>query len=158
MSEVRLSKKPMSFSLSLEVEPSESIALHLLVTHDETFRHIAICYDDYKFAAFSHSILQKFAVNEVTCMFHFEIVMTLHNQRTGSYRVLKRNTFITYELDIPCDLDTSLTFSGEDSTRFVTYVFLVLPSPATGSSNKPVPLPPLWFNHATHLLGSQPPP
>ena len=71
VSEVCLSRKLMSFfPLHLRVEPSESIALHLLVAHDETSRQIAICNDDYRFAAFSHSILQEFAVvNEVTSMF-----------------------------------------------------------------------------------------
>ena len=38
---------------------------------------IVICNNDYKFAAFLHSILQKFAVNEVTYIFHPEIVMML---------------------------------------------------------------------------------
>ena len=57
VSEVRLPRKFMSFSLSLGVELSESIALHLPIAHDETCRYIAICNDDYKFAAFSYSIL-----------------------------------------------------------------------------------------------------
>ena len=39
-------------------ELSESIVLHLPVAYDETPRQIAICNDDYKFAAFSHNILQ----------------------------------------------------------------------------------------------------
>jgi len=82
-------------------EPSESIALHLLVAYDETPKQMAICNDDYKFDAFSHNILQKFTIaNEVTSMFHPDIVMTLHNQRTG-FMDLKRNANITYELDIP---------------------------------------------------------
>ena len=87
----------------LKDEPSEPIALHLPVVYDETPRQIAVCNDDYKFDAFSY-ILQEFAVNEVTCMFHPDVVMTLHNQRTCSYRVLKRNASITYELDILWDL------------------------------------------------------
>ena len=45
------------FPLSLGVEPSESIALHLFIAHDVTSRQVAICKDDYKFVAFSHSIL-----------------------------------------------------------------------------------------------------
>jgi len=89
----------------------------LPVAHDETPKQIATCSDNYKFAAFAHSILQEFAVvNEVTCMFHYEIVMMLHNQRMGSYEVLKRNASISYELDIPWDPGTSLIFSEEGST------------------------------------------
>jgi len=64
----------------LEDEPSKSIALHLLITYNEIPRQIAICNDDYKFAAFSRSILQEFAVvNKVTGMIHSEIEKTLHN-------------------------------------------------------------------------------
>jgi len=56
--EVCLSRKLMSFfPLDLRVEPSESIALHLLVAHDETSRQIAIYNNDCKIALFSHSIL-----------------------------------------------------------------------------------------------------
>jgi len=86
MSEVRLPGKPVSlFPLSLEADPGESVALHLPVAHDETPRHIVICNDNYKFTAFSHNILQEIAVvNEVTGMFHNEIVM----KRTGSYKIL----------------------------------------------------------------------
>ena len=61
VSEVRPPRKLMPlFSPSLGVTLCESIALHLTVAYDE--RQIAICNDDYKFAVFSHSILQKFAV------------------------------------------------------------------------------------------------
>jgi len=42
-------------------------------------------------------------------MFHAEIVMTLHNQCTGSYRVLKRNASIIYKLDNLLDPGISLT-------------------------------------------------
>jgi len=52
----------------------------------------------------------------MTSIFHPKIVMTLHNQRTSSYRILKRNAPITYELNIPWDPDISLTFDGVDST------------------------------------------
>ena len=59
VSEVRLPRKLMSFyPLSLGVEPSESITLHLPIVHDETSRHVAICNDDYKFSTFLYSILQ----------------------------------------------------------------------------------------------------
>jgi len=71
------------FPPSLRVILRESIALHLRVANDETLRQIAICSDDYKFVAFSHNILHEFTlINEVTCMFHPEIVM--YSQRTGS--------------------------------------------------------------------------
>jgi len=52
-----------------EDESSESITLHLPVAYDETPRQKAICNDNYKFAAFSHNILQEFTVvNEVQGM------------------------------------------------------------------------------------------
>ena len=72
MSEVCLPRIPMSFFLlSLGVEPSESIALHLHVAYNETPKLKEICNDDYKSVAFLHSILQEFAVvNEVTGTFH----------------------------------------------------------------------------------------
>ena len=89
------------FPLSLVVEPCEQVALHLSVAHDKISRQIAICNDNYKFTVFSHNISHGFAVNEVTSMFHHEIVMSLHNHRTSSYKVLKRNASITYERDIP---------------------------------------------------------
>ena len=94
--EVRPRKFLSLFSLYLGVDSSESVALHLPIEHDKTPGHIAICNDDYIFDVFSHSILQGFAVNEVTGMFHHVIMMTLHNQRTGCYRVLKKNAFIIY--------------------------------------------------------------
>ena len=76
--------------------------MNLHVVHDETPRQVAICNDDYKFAALSHNILQDFAVvNEVTGISHSEIVTTLHNQRTYSYKILRRIAFITDKLDIP---------------------------------------------------------
>jgi len=113
MSEIRFSRKPISFfPISLGVEPSELVALHLHVAHNEIPRQIVIYNDNYKFAVFLHSILYEFAVNE-DCD-----VMTLHSQRMGSYKVLKRNASITYELDIPWDLGISHTFNGDDSIRF----------------------------------------
>ena len=74
VSEVCLPRTPMSFfPLSLEIEPSESVILHLSVAYDETPRLITICNDDYKFSTFSDSILHEFAViNEVTSMFNPE--------------------------------------------------------------------------------------
>ena len=86
--------------------PSESDALHLPITHDEICRQINYN-DDYKFAAYSHDILQKFVVDyEVIVIIYFErpppgIVRMLNARRTGSYRVLMRITSITNELDIP---------------------------------------------------------
>jgi len=96
----------------------------LHVAYDETLRQIAICNDEYKFVTFSYSILQKFeVVNEVTGMFHLEIVMMLHSQRTGSYRVLRRIASITDKLDISWDPGINLTFSGEDSTNMFHVTF-----------------------------------
>ena len=85
------------FPPSLGVTPSKSITLYLPVAYAE----IAICNDDYKFAAFSHSILQEFKhVNEVTGMFHPLIVIMLHSQCRWSYRVLRGIASITNKLDI----------------------------------------------------------
>ena len=56
-------------------------------------------------------------------MFHPEIVITLHNQRTGYYRVLKKNTFIIYELDILWDFGISEIFSRKNSTQSTAYAF-----------------------------------
>ena len=44
------------FTLSLGVDPSESVALRLPVADDETPREIAIC-NDYKFVVSPYSIL-----------------------------------------------------------------------------------------------------
>jgi len=58
VSEVRPPRKLTSlFPPSLGVTHSKSITLHLLVAYDETPKQIAIYNDDYKFDAFSHSIL-----------------------------------------------------------------------------------------------------
>ena len=70
-------------------------------------------------------------------MFH-----SLHNQRTCSYKVLKRNAFLTYEQDNPWDPGIDPTFSGEDSTLVIAHVFLHLPSRTADLSQKPVPPPP----------------
>jgi len=103
VSEVYSKKFKSLFSLYLEVDPRELVALHLPVAHDETPGHIASCNDDYKFVVFSYSILQEFAVvNEVTGISHSEIVSALHNQRTDSYKIL-RIAFIINMLDIPWD-------------------------------------------------------
>ena len=69
--------------------------------------------------------------------------MTLHSQCIGSYKALKRNAFIVYELDILWNPDINQIFNGDDSTRFVACAFLDLPSPTTDPSQKPIspPLP-----------------
>jgi len=59
--------------ISLEVTPSESDALYLLTTHGEISRQIAISNDDYKFVAYPHSILQKFAVKNM-------VIFTIHSK------------------------------------------------------------------------------
>ena len=92
--------------------------MHFPVTHDEISRKMAICNDDYKCAAYPHSILQEFTVDgKVIVTDHFErfspgTVRKLHARRTCSYRVLKRITSITYELDIPWDSGICMVFSG----------------------------------------------
>jgi len=79
--------------------------------------------------------LQEFVVvNKVASMFHHEIVMTLCSQCIGSYKVLKRNAFITYEMDSRWDPGISPVFSEEDSTRFDACAFLDLQSPRADSS------------------------
>ena len=91
------------FFLSLGVKPSKSGALHLPVTDDEISRQIAICNGDYKFAAYTYSILQEFAVDdEVMVMVHFErfppgTVRKLHARHTCSYRVLRMIASISNE-------------------------------------------------------------
>ena len=88
-------------------DTSKSDALHLSFAQDGIPRQVAVCNDDYKFAVCSHSILQKFAVdNEVMVMIHFERfplgTMRKSNARhTKSYRVPRRIVFMTLELDIP---------------------------------------------------------
>ena len=48
--------------------------MHLHVTHDEIHKQIAICNDDYKFAAYPYSSLHEFALDdEVTVTIHFEM-------------------------------------------------------------------------------------
>ena len=132
--------------------------MHFSVAHDEIPRQIAICNDDYKFTVFSHSILQKFIVNEVKGIFHPEIVMTLHSQAYVFYRALRRIAFNICKLDIPWDLGISLTFREADSTLFATCVYLDLSSLTTDSSQKPAsPLMPSVSLDA-HLLISRPPP
>jgi len=113
-----------------EDEPSELIVLYLPVACDETTRKIAICNDDYKIVAFSHSILHEFiVVNEVMGIIHSKIVRTIHSQRTDFYKILRRIVSITGKLDLLWDPTISLTLSGEDSTRSAAYVFLHLLSP-----------------------------
>ena len=50
------------FILFLGVLPNEFVTLHLPEMHDETYKQITICNDDFKFAVYPHSILQNFAV------------------------------------------------------------------------------------------------
>ena len=130
------------FSLYLGVDSSESVALHLPIEHDKTPGHIAICNDDYKFTAFSHSILQELIVNEVMGMFHSEIVVTLHVQCTCSYKVLRMIASITCKLEVSWDPGINLTFRGADLTRFAACSYLNLSSPTTNPPQKPAPPPP----------------
>ena len=84
-------------------------------TYDDITRPIAIYNKNYKFFAYPYSVLQEFTVdNKVIVTSHHGTVRKLHASRTRSDRVLKRNTFITYELDILWDPDISSAFIGDD--------------------------------------------
>ena len=75
--------------------------LHFPVAHiDDITSPIAICNDAYKFVANLYSILQEFAVDsKVMVTSHPEIVRKLHAWCTYFDRILKRSTFIAYELN-----------------------------------------------------------
>jgi len=98
--------------------------LHFPVTHDDIIRQIEICNGDYKFAAYPHSILQEFVIdNEVIGTIHFErfspeTVRKLHARRTCSYKVLRMIASVALELDIPWDPGINLIFSEEDFDSF----------------------------------------
>ena len=89
-------------------------------------------------------------------MFQPEIVRMLHNQCTGSHKVLRGIAFITDKLDIPWDLGTDLIFSGEDSTPCAACDFLDLPSPTMDPSQKKVSPLPDWFRFDAHMLVPRP--
>jgi len=56
-----------------------STALHLPVTYDDNLtKQIAICNDNYKFAAYAYNILQKFAVDNKVIVLSHSIVRKLH--------------------------------------------------------------------------------
>ena len=57
--------------------------MHLPVTYDEISRHKTICNDDYKLAAYPHSILRVFAVND-------KVMVIIHYERfpPGTVRIL----------------------------------------------------------------------
>ena len=60
---------------SIEVMSRVSIALHLPAVHDNLTRQIVICNDNYKFATYTYSILQEFAVdNKVIVKSQFKTV------------------------------------------------------------------------------------
>ena len=123
-----------------EVDPSKSVASHLRVAHDETPKQIAIYNDDYNLLHFRIVSCRFAVVNEVTGIFHSEIVSTLHSQPTNSYNILKRIASITDKLDFPWDSGINLTLSGEYSTRSAAYAFLHLLLPTTDLSQKPISL------------------
>lgn len=59
--------------IPLRVVPSESVALHLSVLNNESYRYIV--YNDYKFAIYPHSISQDLAVeNKVMVIICTEIL------------------------------------------------------------------------------------
>jgi len=65
---------------SLRVMLRVSTVLHLLIARDDNItRHIAVYNDNYKFTAYSYSILQKFTIdNNVIVTSHSETVRKLH--------------------------------------------------------------------------------
>ena len=102
-----------------------STALHLPVTYDDNLtKQIAICNDNYKFAAYAYNILQKFAVDNKVIVLSHSIVRKLHVWRTDFERILKRITFITYELDIQWDLGVGSAFNMDDLLVVASYASL----------------------------------
>jgi len=87
---------------SLGVMPRVPIALYLPIAHDDDItRYLANCDENYKFAAYSYSILQEFTVdNKVIVTSHSENIKKLHARCIDSDRVLKRSASVTYELNI----------------------------------------------------------
>ena len=65
--------------------PRVSTVLHLpVVYHYNLTKQIAICNNNYKFAAYSYSILQEFVVDsKVMVTNHTEAVKKLHAWRTN---------------------------------------------------------------------------
>jgi len=106
---------------------------------------------EYKFASYSYSILQKFTVDDkviVTIlfgMFPAGTVGKLYARGTYSYRVLRKNTFITHELDNPWDLGINTIFNGENLSLSDAWAFIDLSWTAIDLSQRPVLTPPLWF-------------
>jgi len=75
VSDVHPPRKPIYlFVLSLGVLPSTFVALHLPEIHDEIYRQITICNDDYRFVVYPHSSLPEFAVKYV-------VMILIHSER-----------------------------------------------------------------------------
>ena len=134
-------------------------ALYLSVAHDNLTKQIAICNGNYKFAAYSYSILQEFAIdNKVIVTSHYETVKKLRVWLIDSEKVLKRIASITYDLDIPLDPGVSSALNMDNSLLVAVCVFFGLSSFAAGSSRRPAPSPLPWFRRDVLVLISRPPP
>ena len=100
--DVRPPRKPI-YLFFLEFICSVWCICILSVAHDKILGHIAI-YNDYKFAAYPYSTLQKFIVdNEVIITIHFEMfslgtMRKLYTRQTCFYIILRRIVSITHEL------------------------------------------------------------
>ena len=94
--------------------PRVLTALHLTVAHiDYITRPIAIYNDTYKFATYTYSTSQKFAVdNKVMVTSHLEVVRKLHAWHIDFNRILKRSAFIAYELTFHEILISVLSSAG----------------------------------------------
>ena len=113
------------------------------VTLDDITRWLVKCNDNYIFSACTYSVLQEFAVDsEVIMTSQSEIVRKLHVWHTSPYRVLKRSSFITNELDISWDSDIDSIFNGDKSFLPATCAMFELPSTTADPSREPVPPPP----------------
>jgi len=132
----------------------------LLVAHiDDITRPIEICNDTDKFDAYPYSIWHEFSVNnKVMVMSLPETVRKLHDWRTDFDRILMKNAFIAYELDISRDSGISSVFSMDDAPLSTTGALIELPSFTVDSSQRPLPLPPSWCRCDVPVLLPQPPP
>ena len=112
----------------------------ICLLHNKISRQIAICKDDYKFATYSHSILQEFALKNIVIVtihserFPLQTEIQLHAQRIYLIRVLGMTTSITDELDFSWDPKVSSLFTGADLTLSATCAFSDLPSIAANLS------------------------
>ena len=132
------------FILSLGVMCRVSTVSHLHVAHDDDITtHLANCDENYKFAAYTYSILQKFAIdNKVIVRSHSETMRKLHVWRTSFDKVMKRSASISYKLDILLDAGIGPAFIENDLLSHAACIFFELPSTAVDLSRNQVLSPP----------------